>query len=111
MKFLHKIGKLIFCFLAAFSKKNEDKDYIQFWYCWPKWTSRNKNPNIYRIRIWICGFLTGHELSKTEWGYGGGNFVDRHCRWRDKVIRVPKCEDDVPHKAIDRMAKRLGFYE
>jgi len=47
---------------------------------------------IYLIRVTqkICGFLCGHELSKTEWGYGGGDYADRWCRWCNKLIRVKK---------------------
>ena len=37
----------------------------------------------------ICG-LFGHELSKTEWGYGGGDTCDRWCRWCNKLIVAPK---------------------
>jgi hypothetical protein len=28
----------------------------------------------------VCGKL-GHDPSRTEYGYGGGQFVDRWCRW------------------------------
>lgn len=38
---------------------------------------------------WLCGVFK-HELSKTEWGYGGGQYVDRWCRWCGKLIQVPK---------------------
>ncbi len=41
----------------------------------------------YAIRF-LCWLLTGHELSKTEWGYGGGNKVDRWCRWCNKYFLV-----------------------
>lgn len=37
----------------------------------------------------MCG-LTGHELSRTEWGYCGGQYADRWCRWCNKMIKVPK---------------------
>jgi hypothetical protein len=30
---------------------------------------------------WTCHKVTGHEASKTEYGYGGGDFVDVWCRW------------------------------
>lgn len=39
----------------------------------------------------ICG-LRGHELSKTDGGYGGGEQADRWCRWCNKLIKVPKTE-------------------
>lgn len=46
------------------------------------------NP-LYYILTSLCGLLTGHEKSSTEHGYGGGNFIDRNCRWCDKVILEP----------------------
>lgn len=42
----------------------------------------------------LCRISTGHEKSDTEHGYGGGDFIDHHCRWCDKVIREP-IEDSV----------------
>lgn len=49
-----------------------------------------KNKWLKKSIQWLCGFLGGHELSNTEWGYGGGEFADRWCRWCNKVIKVPK---------------------
>ena len=68
-------------------KKNDDKDYVQTWYYMPKrkwfpWTRAG-------LQV-LCGLFGGHELSKTEWGYGGGDTADRWCRWCDKLIEVPK---------------------
>lgn len=58
--------------------------YPQTWWIvakWPKWL---------RIAIqWVCG-KTGHELSTTEWGYGGGDKADCWCRWCNKLVEVPK---------------------
>ena len=82
-------------------KKNKNKDYPQTWYYMPPRWSKKKNLNdkaeyhiigypLRRLLEFLCGFFGGHELSKTEWGYGGGRFADRHCRWCDKTIRVPK---------------------
>ena len=42
--------------------------------------------------FFLCRFFTGHELSRTEKGYGGGITEDRHCRWCDKVFQVPAGE-------------------
>ena len=28
---------------------------------------------LYEFNRWLCGKLTGHRVSKTEWGYGIGN--------------------------------------
>lgn len=40
----------------------------------------------------LCGFICGHEPSKTEWGYGGGDTADCWCRWCNKLIEIPKEE-------------------
>lgn len=45
-----------------------------------------------RFPRWLCGIVIGHELSRTEKGYGGGITEDRHCRWCDKVFQVPAGE-------------------
>lgn len=74
--------------------------YPQLWYCWPKWTGR-RHPRIFRARTWLCGKLTGHELSKTEWGYGGGKYADMNCRWCDKTIRVPVADTFKPESLPD----------
>ena len=82
-------------------KKNRDTDYPQTWYYMPpRWSRRaqergkTKHSTLgYPLCLFLeffCGLIGGHELSKTEWGYGGGDYADRHCRWCDKVIRVPK---------------------
>lgn len=75
----------ILSFISKNWKKNKDKDYPQTWYYMPK--------KYRRIRVflqWFCGICGGHELSNTEWGYGGGEYADRWCRWCDKKIQVPK---------------------
>ena len=91
--------------IARCHPKNWDKrhhEYPQLWYCMPRRWKRDKEGNILRRAIprlileKLCGWLTGHELSKSEWGYGGGKFVDHHCRWCDKVIKVPKVESPPP---------------
>ena len=98
--------------IARLHPKNRDTqdrlNYPQLWYCWPRWTGR-KHKIFYGIRVKICGFFTGHEISKTEWGYGGGNFVDRHCRWCDKVIRVPKQEETPPNDILKGLVGDLGW--
>lgn len=37
----------------------------------------------------VCARLTEHHLSNTEWGYGGGQYVDRWCRWCNQLVKVP----------------------
>jgi hypothetical protein len=55
----------------------------------------------------ICG-LRGHELSKTEWGYGGGEFADCWCRWCNKFIQVPKSVVQFTHKDATQLMKQVG---
>lgn len=85
-----------------------ERQYPQLFNVWPSWTSR-RNPRIYRLRTVLCGFLTGHELSETEWGYGGGNLVDRNCRWCDLLIQIPKREEIVP-EVLRGLVEPLGYY-
>lgn len=68
--------------------------YIPLRILWRRWY--NYKGNVHRNPLYIyvaveflCGLLTGHEVSATEHGYGGGNFIDRHCRWCDKVFLEP----------------------
>jgi hypothetical protein len=37
---------------------------------------------VYRLVQWLCGRITGHQWSPTEWGYGFGG-VDVWCQWCD----------------------------
>ena len=66
------------------------KEYFQTW----GYVSKTRRipiigNSIYRLIQFICGMF-GHELSKTEWGYGGGKYADRWCRWCNKLIILPK---------------------
>lgn len=54
----------------------------------------------------ICG-LRGHELSKTEWGYGGGEYADRWCRWCNKLIVVRKTEIQFAFKEHAHLMKEI----
>jgi hypothetical protein len=47
-------------------------------------------------------------MSKTEWGYGGGRYVDRHCRWCDKIFSIPKDEEIFPFE-VDDIIGESGF--
>ena len=80
--------------------KNKGKDYSQTWYYMPK-----KFRNLRKIIQCICGLWDGHELSNTEWGYGGGQYADRWCRWCDKRIKVPK--DSIRFNFKDSPVKTL----
>lgn len=84
-------------------KKNQGTNYPQTWYYMPpRWSRKAKYLNSNKVKHhligyplrrfleFLCGLFGGHELSKTEWGYGGGLYADRWCRWCDKLIQVPK---------------------
>lgn len=82
-------------------------DYPQLWYCWPKFMTRNKSPKITQAKERVCGALTGHEISKTEWGYGGGKHADCHCRWCDYVIQIPIMESPPPNDFLSFYSQKL----
>lgn len=60
-------------------------EYPQTWWYMPK-----KMRWIRRVMQWGCKWVGGHEISKTEWEYGGGDFAIRRCRWCDAPIKVPR---------------------
>lgn len=62
-----------------------DPGYPQTWHMVVKRSRLSR-----AVLVWLCGFFTGHELSETEWDYGGGPTVNRNCRWCDKCFAVPK---------------------
>uniref|UniRef100_A0A6M3XS35 Uncharacterized protein n=1 Tax=viral metagenome TaxID=1070528 RepID=A0A6M3XS35_9ZZZZ len=85
------------------------KKYFQTWH----YVSRIKGrvpfigKPIAKTIQFICGIF-GHELSKTEWGYGGGEYADRWCRWCNKLIQVPKTEIQFAFKDAELM-KHIGL--
>lgn len=94
--------KRLLVFLARLHPKNRidhRRAYPQLWYCIPHWIKRSKW--LRRCLEAGCGLLTGHELSKTEWGYGGGKMVDHHCRWCDRLIQIPLSESPPPSKVLN----------
>src|SRR3990172_2391587 len=96
---LQSVARAVLPWLARLHPKNWRPDrlaYPQLWHCWPRGTGRRRRPRAHAVRVALCGRLTGHEISRTEWGYGGGKFVDRNCRWCDKTILVPKDEETPP---------------
>ena len=67
-----------------------------YWQTWPL-ASRIRRwplvgPHLYSAAQGICELLCGHERSKTEWGYGGGEQADIWCRWCNKVGSIPLSE-------------------
>jgi hypothetical protein len=81
-------------------------EYPQLWYCWPRWSKRIKW--IHRLKTWLCGKLTGHEWSRTEWGYRGGKHVDRWCRWCNHCASVPIAESPPPNQILADLTDKLG---
>ena len=61
--------------------------YIQTW----PWASKlnRRSKWLGAIIRWLCGRLTGHHASKTEWGYSDGEEMDVWCRWCNQIGRVP----------------------
>lgn len=77
------------------NKTERRQNYPQLWYIWPNWLFP-KHTRRRKLLELLCLILTRHEMSNTEWGYGGGNYIDRHCRWCDKLILVRKEEEIIP---------------
>lgn len=94
--------------LFSFHPKNKNKDYVQGWYC-----IGIKHGSKYRKRRavleFVCRLFTGHELSTTEWGWCGGEMVDGHCRWCDKVIKMPVSEARFRYKSFNDFGVRTKF--
>jgi hypothetical protein len=68
-----------------FLGKRYPSDYFQTWAYVANLDAVNKN-----ILRFLCGIIFKHPHSKTEWGYGGGKYADRWCRWCNKMFQVPK---------------------
>jgi len=96
--------------------KNKETDYPQLWFYMPKrWIElKEEYPNgqkkLKRAKLRVVieklyGIVTGHELSDTEYGYGGGNMIDRNCRWCDKSIQIPIKENIVSNEFKDMMGQ------
>ena len=77
--------------------KEPFQDYPQTMYYMPHWKPL-------KIPIqWLCGRICGHEHSKTDWGYGGGEYADNWCRWCNKRLRVPVSETRFRHPSFNKM--------
>ena len=55
---------------------------------------------LYKFTQWLCGKITGHRNSKTEWGYGGGEYANVWCRWCNKIGQMPVKDIDNLRKGI-----------
>ncbi len=107
----HNAVKRMLPYIALAHPKNwstHSRDYPQLWDIWyfkPKPLSRWLRRHVIEK---ICGVLTGHEPSETEWGYGGGDYVDRWCRWCNKLLKVHRKEAILPEVMQD-IIDRTGF--
>lgn len=107
--------------LHGLGVEHMNDDYFQTWY-WaldltrPRWWNWRINrmrsppgqhlpPSSKTLRAVLlqalCAAITGHEMSKTESGYGGGRFADKWCRWCNKRFKVPFEEVVWPEGAQD----------
>jgi len=94
LNLLPKISKYL-----LLNKKKHNKNYPQTWWYIPL------KKNILRITLQkFCSIFTGHELSNTEWGYGGGRFLIRNCRWCGKAFKVPKNEEPTKRNKLEDIA-------
>jgi len=85
-----------------------DERYFQTW----PYVSRLRRVPVIGLFLtktiqFVCA-LKGHELSKTEWGYGGGDYADRWCRWCNKLIQVPKTSIRFAFKDTADLMKDVG---
>jgi hypothetical protein len=108
-------------FLPINRKTESRRSYPQLWYCMPKAVKIVKTPffpkgvikhvNTRKRKFlqWLCGHLTGHEISRTEHGFDGDYYMDCHCRWCDELIRIPFQEVivDSPFKELMEMMKKF----
>lgn len=107
---MRRIILIYFARKLRVNQKKKRQAYPQLWYAWPKWLFPYRS---FRRKIleFLCLIFTGHEISDTEWSYGGGDYVDLHCRWCDRLIKVRKEEEIVPSESIQEGARELGFYD
>lgn len=81
-----------------------NRAYPQLWY-WVSRFHRDRWPLLRHLIEWLCQHTIGHEWSATEWGYGGGQMMDRWCRWCGKRIEVPVLETDPPPSMVDMIER------
>ena len=78
---------------------------MKYFQTWNKVTRVKKLPFVgecaYKFLQWLCEKTTGHEASRTEWGYGGGDFADCWCRWCNQHIQVQKTVIMFKHKDVN----------
>lgn len=122
---IKKFFLFILPYIAKLFKQNRKSKnrllYSQLWYCmppsvkivktpfFPKGVVIHVNTKKRKFLQWLCKHLTGHEISRTEHGSDGGNYMDCHCRWCDELIRIPVQEIivDTPFKELMEMMKKF----
>jgi len=77
-----------------FQEYKNRRKYPQTWNVLLDYRSKVKHSHIAKIIEYLCGILTKHEISETEWGYGlGDNMCDYWCRWCNKHFQMPRREE------------------
>lgn len=76
--------KRFFQWLWAFWGRlhGSDKAYPQTWHL-NGWRKPSKA---------FCERVVGHEISRTESGYAGGEWVTKYCRWCNQSLKIPARE-------------------
>jgi hypothetical protein len=114
---------IILPFIARLHPMNWNKDgwkYPQLWYCVPKKIRIIRTPSFpygviqyqnQKKRFflqWLCGQLTGHEISITEMNNTNHIYKDCNCRWCDKLIRIHISEIIISQFLLDivKMTKK-----
>lgn len=60
-----------------------------------------------KLLQWLCGKITGHELSETEHGTNGV-VADCWCRWCDKMFTIPIEESPFATQWAPIIGQRIG---
>ena len=84
--------------------------YFQTWH-WMVRLRRVRLAWLIPVCQYLCGVLIGHEMSKTEWGYSGGQLYDRWCRWCNKRFQVPAAEEPAKNFLMEMFHECGGYAE
>ena len=55
----------------------------------------------------FCEKYIGHNIAWGDRGYGGGGFMDCHCAWCDKTLKVRRSEETGKDPWLDAMCDNL----
>lgn len=82
---------------------------MKYFQTWMYVSRMNRIPVIGKYAVktiqFVCA-LRGHEPSKTEWGYGGGEYADVWCRWCNHAWQAPVKE--LPNNARAAIYRETG---